>query len=76
MIRRSLNAIESEGIDARIKTIARILPNQEQRIDTIRMCLSICASDGDIAPDELEILKKMQAEFDLSETQMEKLLNE
>lgn len=76
MIRRSLHAITSEGADARIRAIARMLPHQQQKIEAFKMCLSICASDGDVAPEELEILKKMQAEFDLSESQVEKLMNE
>ena len=76
MIRRSLQAIESEGIDARITAVATMLPSMDQKIEAMRMCLSICASDGDIAPAELEILKKMQAAFDMSEAQVERLLNE
>lgn len=76
MVRRSLHAISSEGIDARVRAIARMLPHQEQKIEAFRMCLSICASDGDVAPEELDILKKMQSEFDLSESQVERLMNE
>lgn len=76
MIRRSLQAIESEGVDTRIKAIARMLPTMDQKIEAMRMCLSICAADGDIAPDELDILKKMQAEFDVSEAQIERLMSE
>lgn len=76
MIRRSLTAIENEGVDKRIKAIAQLLPSVEERMEAVRMCLSICASDGDVAPDELDILKKMQAEFGLSESQIETLMNE
>ena len=76
MIKRSLNAIETEGVDARIKAIGQMLPMMEQKVESVRLSLSICASDGDVAPEELEILKKMQAQFDISETQMEALLNE
>ncbi|MBC7910079.1 MAG: tellurite resistance TerB family protein [Pyrinomonadaceae bacterium] len=76
MIRRSLHAISTEGADARIRAIARMLPHQQQKVEAFRMCLSICASDGDVAPDELEILKKMQSEFDLSESQVEQIMNE
>ncbi len=76
MIKRSLASIESEGVDARIKAIAQLLPGVEKKMDAFRMCLSICASDGDVAPEELDILKKMQAAFDLSESQVEKLMNE
>jgi hypothetical protein len=71
-----LHAISAEGVDARVRAISRMLPHQSQKIDAFRMCLSICASDGDVAPEELAILKKMQAEFDLSEAQIEKLMNE
>ncbi len=76
MIRRSLHAISTEGMDARIRAVARMLPHQQQKIEAFRMCLSICASDGDVAPEELAILKRMQAEFDLSESQIEQLMNE
>ena len=76
MIKRSVHAIMTEGPDARIRAIARMLPNQQQKMEAFRLCLSICASDGDVAPDELNLLKKMQAEFDLSESQVEALMNE
>ena len=76
MIKRSLAALEREGIDPRVKAIAQMLPTVEQKMEAFRMCLSICASDGDVAPEELEVLKKMQAEFDLSESQVEQLMNE
>lgn len=76
MVKRSLKAIESEGVDARLKAIGQMLPAMEQKVEAMRLSLSICASDGDVAPEELEILRKMQAQFDISESQMEKLLND
>jgi uncharacterized tellurite resistance protein B-like protein len=76
LVRRSLNAIQTEGVDARIKAIGQMLPMLEQKIEAVRLSLSICSSDGDVAPEELDILRKMQAQFDISEKQMEALLNE
>jgi len=76
IIKRSFVALEKEGIDSRIRAISAMLNSIDKRIDAFRMCLSICASDGDVAPEELEILKKMQKEFDLSEAQVDKIMNE
>lgn len=76
LLRRSINAIQTEGVDARIKAIGQMLPMMEQKIEAVRLSLSICASDGDVAPEELDILKKMQTQYDISESQMEKLLEE
>jgi uncharacterized tellurite resistance protein B-like protein len=76
MIKRSLHAISTEGVDRRIAAVGQMLPSVDQKLEAVRMCVSICASDGDVAPDELEILKKMQREFDLSDQQIETVLQE
>lgn len=58
----------------RIYSIAEILKTPEQRMDAIGLAVSVSASDGIIQPEELQVLKYMQTVFELSDEQIEQVI--
>jgi tellurite resistance protein len=71
---RSLSAMEKEGEDARIRSLAKLLPTQDVRIGALEMCLSVSLSDGELEPDEAEVLGKIQLAFGISDEQIEAMI--
>jgi tellurite resistance protein len=67
---KAFGDIEKHGMDRRMREIASAL-NHEQRIDAIGMAISIASSDGEIEPDEMLILEKLQRAFNLSDADVE-----
>jgi tellurite resistance protein len=66
----------NQGNDKRIHEIAKALPFTEQRMDAIGLALSISMSDGTIEPEEIAILKQMQAIFGLSDEQIQQVMSQ
>jgi tellurite resistance protein len=66
----------AQHVDARIRAIAGMLPQQSQRIDAIKIALVIAIADGRFDPTELSLLDKFQLAFGLSEAQVHQILNE
>lgn len=64
------------GTDKRLNEIANTLKTTEQRMDAIGVALSISMADGTIEPEELALLKQLQAAFGLSDTQIEQVMSQ
>lgn len=71
ILNNAVRDIERKGIDARLPVIAQALPTVEQRIDAVGMAVSVSMSDGDIEPEELAVLQKMQQAFGLTDEQVQ-----
>lgn len=63
--------IENEGVDSRMRAIAKTLKEKDQRIDAIGIALSIAASDAVIDSRERNILEKLQHVLDLTDDNIE-----
>jgi tellurite resistance protein len=63
--------IENEGVDSRMRAIAKTLKEKSQRIDAIGIALSIAASDAVIDARERNILEKLQHVLDLTDDNIE-----
>jgi tellurite resistance protein len=74
--RRSLIAMEKQGLEDRISSVAKMLPSKELRLDAIRMSLSVSMADGELEPQEMALLQKMQQIFGLSDEQISAIVNE
>jgi tellurite resistance protein len=75
LIDRCLQAIISDGIDARIQEIARMLPSPAQRVDAIKMALVVALVDGTLEPNEMAVLQRMGSVFGLTASQVDSVMN-
>lgn len=67
---KSWKEIEKQGMDRRMREIAGML-SHDQRIDAIGMAISVASSDGQIEPEEMSVLQKLQKSFGLSDADIE-----
>jgi tellurite resistance protein len=75
LIDRCMQAIISDGIDQRIREIARMLPSMSQRVDAIKMALVVALVDGVLAPTEMAVLQRMGSVFGLTASQVDSVVN-
>lgn len=75
ILKRCHDALALEGLDIRIQAIARMLPDAHQRIDAISIAVACALADGQVEPEELVVLKHMQAAFGLSDKQVEQVIS-
>ncbi|MBN1287190.1 MAG: TerB family tellurite resistance protein [Anaerolineae bacterium] len=74
LIDRSIVAMKKEGAHDRVSALARLLETPEQRLEAIKIALEVCLADADAAPNELALLKVMQARFELPDEQIAPLV--
>lgn len=76
VLNESFRKMEKQGNDRRIQEMAKALQTTEQRMDAVGVALSIAMSDGTIEPEELVLLKQMQAVFRLTDEQIEEVMSQ
>ena len=65
--KRALRALAEEGFEARLGSLASVLDDYPSRLLAFSFATGICFSDGDLASQELELLKGFQRHFGLRE---------
>jgi len=70
----AMEAIQSQGTDYRIIEVAKALKDKNYRIDAIGMAIAIAAFDGKIAPQQRNILEKLQRALNLTEDNIEEAI--
>jgi tellurite resistance protein len=66
-LKRALKALSKQGFEARIRALADGLPDYNMRLLAFAFAVSICFSDGQLAQQELNLLKAFQVVFGLRE---------
>jgi tellurite resistance protein len=66
-LKRSLKALAKQGFEARLHALAEGLPDYNTRLLAFAFSVSICFADGQLADQELSLLKAFQAVFGLRE---------
>lgn len=72
---KSYQLLLREGVDARLRAASQALPEKVQRIDAMTMALSMSASDGTIEPEEMAVLRKIQTAFNLSDSEIDQIID-
>lgn len=65
---RAFNALSDDGFEARLDALARGLESYKSRLLAFAFATGICFADGDIAEQELALLKAFQTVFLLRDT--------
>jgi tellurite resistance protein len=71
LIRRSLTAMDKQGLDKRIEEVCKLLTTHEMRLNAIDLAVSVAMSDGEMEPDEVRVLERMTALMGLSEADVQ-----
>jgi tellurite resistance protein len=66
-LKRSLKALAKQGFEARLLALAEGLPDYNTRLLAFAFAVSICFADGQLADQELSLLKAFQSVFGLRE---------
>lgn len=74
-LRRSLQALAKFGFESRLQTLADGLPDYGMRLLAFAFAVDICFADGQLAAQELTLLKAFQAIFGLREEHVTRLVS-
>lgn len=74
-IRQGAEAIELEGFGTRLEKIAAAITLPGERAEMIRAAAWIVTADGKLAPEEVDVIQRMQQVFGISNEELERLLD-
>lgn len=73
-LERSANACRRDGMEARCRMLAQRLPTTAEHLQCLDVALSVCRLRGGIGPRQTGALLRMQAIFELSDSQIDRLI--
>jgi hypothetical protein len=65
-IQRALDAIQREGLEARLSLLGRTLASPEERFEAFCLALRMIAADGEVTREEEHLLARLEIIFDLT----------
>lgn len=75
-IQRALDAIEREGLEARLSALGRTLSSPQERFVAFLLALKMVLADGEITQEERHILARLEALFALPPQEVKRAMEE
>lgn len=74
LIRRSLTAIDKQGLDKRIESVCALLPSKQSRLDALDLAISVAMSDGELEAPEERVMERMAHLMGLTQAEVQSIV--
>jgi tellurite resistance protein len=75
VVQQALTALERDGVEVRVQSLAARLPDSELREVALVLASDVAASDGYVHPAERGLLKQMAVAFELDASRTDEVLD-
>lgn len=67
---RGAEAVLNEGVDVRLTKLAQAATARDERLEILRSAILICVADGEVAVEEMTLLRKIMNALTLTEADL------